>query len=314
MTKFRSVYRPLPFLRIAVVVGAVFLLAAPSLRAADKVPLQINAYTIDAELKPQSHMLTAVTRVTFTALEPVETAVFELHGALKVDKVTDSRNQPLSGERGAEASLRITPQQPLTKGQTYYLDLLLLRSPGKRCRRSRRRPKTHLYRRSHRYLFYAGRWFPMTGYLTNRFTADMQSAFPPDTRVIGSGSKAALNSAARARSRTSTGTSPASPERSLPANSTLSVSAARNIQVYTTAAHKGPLPITPRSRCINSHTSPRPSACPSRATLNIVELPNDTVPCHWAPEIAAVAGNASAKKPTDACSQTPSRTSGGAAR
>lgn len=100
MTPSRFAPRPAQLLRIAFVFASVVFLAGPRARAADRVPIQITAYNIDAELKPDTHMLTCVTRVTFTALDPVQTAVFDLHGALKVDKVTDSKNVSLSGERG----------------------------------------------------------------------------------------------------------------------------------------------------------------------------------------------------------------------
>ena len=292
MTKFRSICRPLPFLRIAVVVSAVFLLAAPSLRAADKVPLQINAYTIDAELKPQSHMLTAVTRVTFTALEPVETAVFELHGALKVDKVTDSRNQPLSGERGAEASLRITPQQPLTKGQTYtwtfYYSGALESDAGGPVEGL----KLAYVGDPASYLFYAGRWFPMVGYQTNRFTADMHVKVPSGYTVIGSGSQGSAKPAANGENEYDfSWKKPGFPGTIIAGKFNPPVSPAPNIHVYTTDAHKAAAADYGQTalRILAYFTSS--FGLPESSTLNVVELPDDTVPSYWAPEIAAVAGN-----------------------
>ncbi len=45
---------------------------------------------------------------------------------------------------------------------------------------------------------------------------------------------------------------------------------------------------TPRRR--NSSSTPRRSVRRSSGKLNVVELPNDTVPSAWAPEIAAIAG------------------------
>ena len=38
----------------------------------------------------------------------------------------------------------------------------------------------------------------------------------------------------------------------------------------------------------SSTISPRSTACPCRPTLKVVELPDDTVPAAWAPEIAAI--------------------------
>ena len=38
------------------------------------------------------------------------------------------------------------------------------------------------------YLLYAARWFPVTGYLTDRFTAEMHIRVPQGMRVLSSGS------------------------------------------------------------------------------------------------------------------------------
>ena len=37
------------------------------------------------------------------------------------------------------------------------------------------------------YLLYAGRWFPMVGYGTDRFTSTISVSVPPGYTVIGSG-------------------------------------------------------------------------------------------------------------------------------
>ncbi len=60
----------------------------------------------------------------------------------------------------------------------------------------------------------------MTGFLTNRFTAEMHIRVPAGYRVIGSGSSAQPHSTPKASSSISTGPSPAFPEPSSPANLT----------------------------------------------------------------------------------------------
>src|SRR5271156_4940202 len=187
MNPSRFAHRPAQLLRIAFLLAAVVLLTGAAARAADKVTLRITAYNIDAELKPDTHMLTCVTRVTFTAQDTVQTAIFELHGALRVDKVTDSKNISLAGERGAEASLRITPAQPLTKGQSYtwtfYYSGALQSDEGGPVEGL----KYAYVGDPESYLLYGGRWFPMIGYQTDRFTADIHVKIPSGYTVIGSG-------------------------------------------------------------------------------------------------------------------------------
>jgi aminopeptidase N len=270
----------------------MLLLAVPGLRAADKTPpLQVNAYTIDAELKPQSHILTAVTRVNFTALEPVDTAVFELHGALKVDKVTDSRNQPLNGERGAEASLRITPQQPLTKGQTYTWTFYYSGALESDAGGAVEGLKLAYVGDPASYLLYAGRWFPMVGYQTNRFTADIHVKVPSGYTVIGSGSQGSARPAAGGNEYDFSWKKPGFPGTIIAGKFNAPVSPAANIHVYTTDAHKAAAADYGQSalRIFAYFTSS--FGLPESSTLNVVELPDDTVPSYWAPEIAAVAGN-----------------------
>ena len=67
------------------------------------------------------------------------------------------------------------------------------------------------------YLLYAARWFPTTGYMTDRFTAEMHIRVPQGMRVFASGQQGASHPVkldkrqARRPVSTSTGPSPASP-------------------------------------------------------------------------------------------------------
>ena len=291
MTTSRSARRPAFLSRTVFVILAIFLVAVPHLRA-QKLPLQITAYTIDAELKPQSHMLTAVSRVTFTALEPIETAVFELHGALKVDKVTDAKNLPLNGERGAEASLRITPQTPLSKGQTYtwtfYYSGALESDAGGPVEGL----KLAYVGDPSSYLLYGGRWFPMVGYQTDRFTADIHVKVPSGYQVIGSGSQGSAKPAGNGENEYDfSWKKPGFPGTIIAGKFNAPVSPAPNIHVYTTDAHKAAAADYAQTtlRVLAYFTSS--FGLPESSTINVVELPDDTVPSYWAPEIAAIAGN-----------------------
>jgi len=292
MTTSRFAHRPAQLLRIAFVFAAVVLMAGPNARAADRVPIQITAYNIDAELKPDTHMLTCVTRVTFTALDPVQTAVFDLHGALKVDKVTDAKNISLSGERGAEATLRITPQTPLSKGQTYtwtfYYSGALESDAGGPVEGL----KMAYVGDPASYLLYGGRWFPMVGYETNRFTADIHVKVPTGYTVIGSGSQGSAKPAAGGENEFDfSWKKPGFPGTIIAGKFAPVFSPAANIHVYTTDAHKAAAHDYGESalRIFAYFTST--FGLPESSTLNVVELPDDTVPTYWAPEIAAVAGN-----------------------
>ncbi len=168
--------------------AALLFAATPALPATEaKPPIEVTGYSIDAQVNPTAHTLTARARVTFTANQAADAASFDLHGALKVSEVRDSSGASLNGERGANAQVRVTAAQPLVAGQSYtwtfsYSGALIDAEGG---------PVEGLKLASIAdplsYLLYAGRWFPMVGYTTDRFTADMHVFVPAGYTVIGSG-------------------------------------------------------------------------------------------------------------------------------
>src|ERR1700688_3489209 len=107
--------------RVMLQLGALLVLAVPHLLAADRSNINITGYVIDAQLDPAEHALKATARVTFTATDTVSAAVFELHNALKVNSVVDAQNHPLSGERGANATISVALASPLSKGASTTL-------------------------------------------------------------------------------------------------------------------------------------------------------------------------------------------------
>jgi hypothetical protein len=73
--------------------------------AAQKARLRVDDYQIDAELAPHLHQISARAKVKFTALQDLNTAIFQLHNGLRVTKVLDEKDQPLA----ADVSRRIRP-------------------------------------------------------------------------------------------------------------------------------------------------------------------------------------------------------------
>src|SRR6202030_785107 len=72
--------------------------------AADKTRMHVDDYQIAVELLPQTHKLTAHATVKVTALEDLSVAVFQLNNALRITKLTDSNNKPLTPERNTQDS------------------------------------------------------------------------------------------------------------------------------------------------------------------------------------------------------------------
>jgi len=277
-------------------VGAALVSAAPGSAAQNVAPrqtLNITAYTINVELQPAEHTLDATTQVTFTPLDDLPSAIFDLHGALLVDKVTDGKGATLNGERGPGATLIVTPAAVLPKGQpvtwTFHYSGKLESDAGGPVEGL----KLAYVGDPISYLLYAGRWFPMTGYMTDRFTADIHVKAPAGYRVIGSGSQGKPKEGpAGSQLWDFKWDKPGFPGTIIAGKYDAPVSgAAPNIHVYTTAAHKAAAVDYAGTALREFAYFTSTFGIPESTQLNVVELPDDTVPVAWGPEIAAVAGN-----------------------
>src|ERR1700684_4391375 len=179
--------RALSVLTSSLTLALLVLLAIPS-RAAEKARLRVDDYRIEAELAPHLHQITARAKVKFTALQDLSVAVFELHNDLRVTRVTDEKNQPLSAERVTQDStIRVPLPAGLSKDAsttlTFEYEGILETAddspvPGL---------KLAYIGDDTSYLLYAGRWFPVSGYGLNRFTSNISVTIPAHMLAIGSG-------------------------------------------------------------------------------------------------------------------------------
>lgn len=175
-----------PLRRASFVVA--FLLIATGLFAAEKPRIQVDDYVIDAQLLPRTHKLIAKAKVKFTALDDISVATFELHNALRPTKVTDADGKPLEAERFAQDStIRIPLPAGLAKGQSTTITIEYEGTLNTADESPVQGLKLAMVNDDNAYLLYAGRWFPMVGYGTNRFTATMNITVPANWFVIGSG-------------------------------------------------------------------------------------------------------------------------------
>src|SRR5271168_5098540 len=173
--------------RVLILLTVLMGIAAPPLDAAERSNINITGYVIDAQLDPAEHTLKATARVTFTAIDSVSTAIFELHNALKVDSVTDEQHHQLSGERGPNATISVALPAPLSKGATATFTFVYEGTLSGTEESPVEGLKVASIGDPISYLLYAGRWFPMVGYMTDRFTAEIHVQIPEGYRVVGSG-------------------------------------------------------------------------------------------------------------------------------
>jgi aminopeptidase N len=289
-TMIRISYRAAVFFVVLAFGAAVP--AALAQQLSNKPLIDITGYVIDATVVPATHQLHATAKVSFTALDVVPVATFELHAALKVAKVTDADGHPLNAERGQSSTLRVTPSEPLAKGDkaVWTFDYAGELESGDNS------PVEGLKLVSIgdpvSYLLYQARWFPMIGYLTDRFTADITVHAPTGYEVLGSGSTGAPHTERGGETWQFNWDRPGFPGTIVVAKfkEPTAVMGSANIKVYTTPAHtevaKQYAQTANRVYDFFSGTfGPAESA-----RLNVIELPDDTVPVYWAPEMALVAG------------------------
>jgi aminopeptidase N len=301
------------------------MLLAAAGYAAEKPRIQVDDYAIQAVVTPQNHQIKATARVRFTALDDISIAVFTLHNGLKPARVLDATGEVLSAERvSQDATVRVSLAGTLSKGSSTSLTFEYegtLQSaddspvPGL---------KLAYVGDPETYLLYAGGWFPMSGYGTNRFTSTISVSVPAGYAVIGSGkessgefpslaqsagSGSARKGAARAQAGqlaspagnkvyTFTYDKPSFPGTILIGKYAVTKSSEGGVEitVYTSEQNKAYAAEYADSASKSFFFYTSQFGPPYANRLSLVELPNDTVPSAWAPEIAAIAARSFTQK------------------
>ncbi len=162
--------------------------------AVEKARLRVENYDIDAELNPRAHKLSAKAKVRFTALDDLSAATFELHNALRPTKVTDEAGKPLQVERiSQDNAIRVGLPNGLAKNTTTTLNFEYEGTLDSADDSPVPGVKLASVGEDTSYLLYAGRWFPVSNYGINRFTATIRITLPAHMTVIGSGTPTVTN-------------------------------------------------------------------------------------------------------------------------
>jgi len=180
-------YRACCLLRLLWALGIPCLtltLAAPPARA--QARFEVTHYDITAELFPSTHILTAQARIDFLPKADLTTMSFELHSNLRVEKVLDAAGKQLAFRRDGlnfsvdfvnpvgqdkPSSITVSYGGSLASADGSPVESLKLAYVGS----------------EGSYLLYPGRWFPVTGYSTERFAATARITVPSDWTVVASG-------------------------------------------------------------------------------------------------------------------------------
>ena len=164
----------------------ILLFAAYSPAQTAAPGFEVTHYNIQADLFPSTHMLKAQAQVAFTAQSALTALNFELHSALRVDKVTDDAGQDLAF-RQVGPTLEVDFTNPLLQGQASTITVIYSGSlstdegsPVEGLNLAHVGPEGS-------YLLYSGRWFPVETGGLDRFSATMKISVPPGEIVIASG-------------------------------------------------------------------------------------------------------------------------------
>ena len=285
-----------PALRGALAILTAALLVAAPLWAqrAERPALAISGYVIDAEIDTATHHLTAKATVTFTAPENAEQVTFGFHPALKVTRISDLTGQILTGERLADGGIRVTPATPIVRGVeehwTFEYEGVITGNEDGPVEGL----KLAAIQEPITYLLYPARWFPMSGYMTDRFTAEMHIRVPQGMRVLASGAQGQSKPVTLANGKDGdqydfNWDKPGFPGTLIAGRYASPVSAG-NVKVYLTISHQQSANDLAQTAAKEFDFFTDSFGAPESSRLNVVELPDDTLPAAWAPELAAIMG------------------------
>jgi aminopeptidase N len=157
--------------------------------AQEKGPrINVQKYTIDADINPRTQSLSATVKVNFIPLDNTNEATFELNNALTVSKVVDGSGATLDSTRNAQDfTVHVSFPTTLPRGKATDISFTY---EGK-LTGNEDSPvygiKFAALHPDYSYLLYPARWFPVSGYTVDRFQAELRVTTPTGYRVLASG-------------------------------------------------------------------------------------------------------------------------------
>lgn len=285
---------------------AAFIRFSPAQTVQRSPAIHITGYDIDVILDPAHHSIATRAAVTFTALGDLATVRFHLNPELRVDDVVDASGRDLNAARDSEV-VRVAPSTALKRGSsatwTFTYSGVFGAGGGSTT-------AVHLASVGDpvSYLLYAAEWFPVADMGTGRFTAAMHVHVPVGERVFGSGSIGSPHVDKNGRMIFDFDWKHPGFPGTIVAGKFREPYTVGMVRVYRTGEKNGAngqkiAAIAARqyddfrSRFGNPDvektqvSEPRPGApTPIQPQLDVVELPDGTLPAYSAPGIVAIAG------------------------
>ena len=171
---------------------ALSCLAAPAALLAQEArrsPIDVDHYKIDAKIDVERQTLQATAAVTFVPQDAgSNSATFELNNALTVGKAVDEQGRNLEVNRSAQDfSVKVFFPETLAKSKPVTVTFTY----EGRLTGQEESPISGIQfgviGKDATWLLYPARWFPISGYTTDRYTMDLTVAVPSGYRVLSSG-------------------------------------------------------------------------------------------------------------------------------
>jgi aminopeptidase N len=176
--------------RFLIALAALLVFAAVPARAQNPFPFHATHYDIDATLRTAEQTLAAKAIVQLTADAVSRTAILELHADLNVSAVTSLDGKPLGFDRDPANALRLRVSLPQAYAPGQQVAIIvtyagpvsgLEDSPTRGLRLASIDPHWA-------YLLLGARWFPLTNFPANRYTAEFRITAPQTFAIVGTGS------------------------------------------------------------------------------------------------------------------------------
>jgi hypothetical protein len=173
-------------LLLAVLAGSAL---SPSSAQDRRAGVDVVGYKINLKPAMASQSIAAVAEVTFVPLaDRTMSATFELHNALNITRVVDAEGNSLQSTRNFEDfTARVNFAQPLVKDQPVTIRF----EYGGQLTGEEDSPiygiRFASVQTDHAWLLYPGRWFPVAGYTSDRYTMELTVETPQGYKAISSG-------------------------------------------------------------------------------------------------------------------------------
>src|SRR5579885_832694 len=177
------------------IVLAIAAAAAPAPAQERRARIHVDHYVIDAEVQPRTQSLIAKATVRFVPLDDnINSVSFELNNALNVSRVVlvvDGKEKQIPASRSQQDfSVRLSFDEYLAKGQPVQVTL----NYDGHLTGNEDSPvygiKFAAIHDDYAFLMYPARWFPINGYTTARFSAEMNITVPSGYKVLAPGIEA----------------------------------------------------------------------------------------------------------------------------